>query len=106
MVLDTIDEENNVFTFKNTYDDPENGQSQQVKVRRTDPNAPEELYFVHIEVKDINNLPGQKDDSFEIMDYLPDRRGEAKKSSDSFSSDDEKSCWWCCFCKKTCEKIS
>ena len=50
MVLDTID--GDMLIFKNTYDDPENGQSKQVKVGRNDPNAPEEFYFVHIEFRD------------------------------------------------------
>ena len=59
MVLDTYDKDNDMLIFKNTYDDPENGQSKQIKVRRTDPNAPEELYFVHIEIKDVDNLPDQ-----------------------------------------------
>ena len=60
MVLDTYDEENDMLIFKNTYDDPENGQSKQFKIGLTDPNAPEELYFVHIEVKNMKKLPGQK----------------------------------------------
>ena len=60
MVLDTIDEENDMLTFKNTYDDPEKGGPKQFQVRRTDPNAPEELYFVHIEVKDMHILPVQE----------------------------------------------
>ena len=61
MVLDIYDKDNDMLIFKNTYDDPENGQTKQIKVRRTSPNAPEELYFVHIEVKDVDNLPGQKE---------------------------------------------
>ena len=60
MVLDTYDQENDILIFKNTYDDPESGKSKQFKVRRTDPNAPEELYFVHIEIKNMFFLPGQK----------------------------------------------
>ena len=55
MVLDTFDKENDKLIFKNTYD--QEGQPKKVEVGRTDPNAPEELYFVHIEMK--NNLPGQ-----------------------------------------------
>lgn len=61
MVLDTYDKDNDVLIFKNTYDDPENGQTKQIKVRRTDPNTPEELYFVHLQIKDMDNLPGQKE---------------------------------------------
>ena len=59
MVLDIFDPENDMLIFKNTYDNPESGQSKQFKIGRTDPNAPEELYFVHIEVMDMDNLPGQ-----------------------------------------------
>ena len=59
MVLDTYDKENDMLIFKNTYDDPENGQPKKFKIARTDPNAPEELYFVHIEIKDMDNLPSQ-----------------------------------------------
>ena len=54
MVLDTFDPESDLLIFKNTYD--QEGQEKKVKISRTDPNAPEELYFVHIEVKDIDNL--------------------------------------------------
>ena len=57
MVLDKFDKENDLLIFKNTYDDPENGQQEQIKIGRTDPNAPEVLYFVHIDVEDIENLP-------------------------------------------------
>ena len=59
VVLDKFDEDNDTLIFKNTYDDPENDQPKQFNIKRTDPNAPEELYFVHIEVKDIDNLPDQ-----------------------------------------------
>ena len=61
MVLDTFDADNDLFIFKNTYDDPENGQPKQFKIRRTDQNAPKEFYFVHIQVKDINNQPDQEE---------------------------------------------
>ena len=59
MVLDTFDKDNDMLIFKNTYDDPVNGQPKQFKIRRTDPNSPEEFYFVHIEVKDTEYLPSQ-----------------------------------------------
>ena len=59
MVLDIFDKENDKLIFKNTYD--QEGQSKKVEVGRTHPNAPEELYFVHIEVKDMGNLPGQEE---------------------------------------------
>ena len=54
MVLDTFDPESDMLIFKNTYD--QEGQEKQVKISRTDPNAPEELYFVHIKLKDIDSL--------------------------------------------------
>ena len=57
MVLDTYDKDQDSFIFKNTYDDPTAGQPKKFKIKRTDPNAPEELYFVHIEVRDMENLP-------------------------------------------------
>ena len=53
MVLDKFDRDNDMLIFKNTYNDPENGQTKKFEIARTDPKAPEELYFVHIEVKDI-----------------------------------------------------
>ena len=59
MVLDTFNTENDMLIFKNTFDDPKSGQPKQFKISRTDPNAPEELYFVHIEVKDMGSLPDQ-----------------------------------------------
>ena len=61
MVLDTFDQDNDMLIFKNTYDDPVNGQPKQFKIRRTDPNSPEEFFFVHIDIKDIDNLPGQSE---------------------------------------------
>ena len=30
------------------------------KIKRTDPNVPKELFFVHIVVKDMDNLPSQE----------------------------------------------
>ena len=61
MVLDKFDQKNDMLIFKNKYDDTENGQPKKFEIRRTDSNAPGELYFVHIEVKDINGLPSQKE---------------------------------------------
>ena len=81
MVLDRFDKDNDMLIFKNTYDDPESGQPKQFKIERTDPNAPEELYFVHIEVKDIHNLPGQK-------------KREAKKELLSWNSRRSKHFWY------------
>ena len=60
MVLDEFDKDNDILIFKNTYDDPENGQPKKFEISRTDQNAPEELYFVHIEIKDMNILPTHK----------------------------------------------
>ena len=54
MVLDTFDPESDMLIFKNTYD--QEGQEKKIQVSRNDPNAPEELFFVHIEIKDIDNL--------------------------------------------------
>ena len=61
MVLDTYDEDRDLFIFKNTYDDEKKGKQKKLEIKRTDPNAPEELYFVHIEVKDMDNLPSQEE---------------------------------------------
>ena len=55
MVLDTYDIDRDELIFKNTYD--ENGHTKQFRIKRTEPNAPEEFYFVHIEVDDMANLP-------------------------------------------------
>ena len=60
MVLDTYDQKEDLLIFKNTYNDP-NGQSKQVVIARTNPNAPKELYFVHINVRDMESLPSQKE---------------------------------------------
>ena len=60
MVLDRFDKDNDMLVFKNTYDDPENGQPIPFTIARTDPNAPEELYFVHIEIKDMDSLPNSE----------------------------------------------
>ena len=61
MVLDTYDRARDVLIFKNTYDDPQNGQPKKVEILRTDPNVPEELFFVHIEIQDMDNLPSQEE---------------------------------------------
>ena len=39
------------------YDNQENGQPKKVEIERTHPNAPKELYFVHIEIRDMEKLP-------------------------------------------------
>ena len=61
MVLDTYDQERDVLVFKNTYDDPNDGLTKNFEIERTGPNAPRELYFVHIEIQDMNNLPSQRE---------------------------------------------
>ena len=78
MVLDTFDKDNDILIFKNTYDDQVNGQPKQFKIRRTDPNSPEEFYFVHIEVKDIDNLPGQEERRAKMEAKIKER--EAKNT--------------------------
>ena len=64
MVLDTFDPKSDMLIFKNTYD--QEGQPKQVKISRTDPNGPEELYFVHMEIKDMDYLPDQEERSYLI----------------------------------------
>ena len=59
MVLDTYDKDQDLLIFKNTYDDPTGGQPKKFKIKRTHPNAPKELYFVHIKVRDMENLPSE-----------------------------------------------
>ena len=59
MVLDTYDLDQDLLIFKNTYDSTDGGQPKKFKIKRTHPNAPDELYFVHIEVRDMDNLPSQ-----------------------------------------------
>ena len=60
MVLDTYDPVQDMLIFKNTYDDESSGQPKKFKIERNHPNAPEELYFVHIEIRDVENLPSQE----------------------------------------------
>ena len=56
MVLDKYDKENEILIFKNTYNEPENDQVSQFKIFRTDQNAPEEFFFVHFEIEDMDSL--------------------------------------------------
>ena len=60
MILDKFDKDKDMLIFKNAYDESENGQPKKFEIQRTDPTAPEELYFVHIEIRDMKNLPSQK----------------------------------------------
>ena len=61
MILDIYDEERDVLVFKNTIDDPINGLPKKFEIERTDPDAPRELYFLHIEVDDMASLPIHKE---------------------------------------------
>ena len=60
MVLDTYDPDEDMLIFKNTYDDPISGQPKRFLIKRTDSRAPKELFFVHMEIKDMQNLPSQQ----------------------------------------------
>ena len=55
MVLDIFDQERNLLVFKNTI-----GNDKKFKIKLTHPNAPEELFFVHIDVLDIDKIPSQE----------------------------------------------
>ena len=46
LVLDSYDLDEDMFIFKNTYNDESNGQPKLFNIERTQPNASEELYFV------------------------------------------------------------
>ena len=74
MVLDIFDKENDKLIFKNTYD--QEGQPKKVEVGRTHPNAPEDFYFVHIEVKDIDNLPGQEERRAKMEAKIEERKAK------------------------------
>ena len=45
MVLDTFDVYEDLFIFKNTH--VVDGQPKKFTIKRTDPNAPDEFFFVH-----------------------------------------------------------
>ena len=60
MVLDSFDSDRDLLIFKNTYDSAETGQPKKFEIQRCHPNAPQELYFVHIEIRDMDNLPSQE----------------------------------------------
>ena len=70
MVLDTYDQEKDMFIFKNTYNDPTTGQTKRFIIKRTHPNAPKELFFVHIEVRDLKNLPSQEQRKVDNKNWL------------------------------------
>ena len=81
MVLDTYDPIQDLFIFKNTYDDENGGQPKQFKIQRTDQNAPEELYFVHIEIRDMDNLPSQEQ-------RKADKEAEIQKKKQQYEQSD------------------
>ena len=58
MVLNTYDETRDVLIFKNTYD--VDGQLKKFEIERTHQSVPKELYFVHIQVRDMASLPSQR----------------------------------------------
>ena len=60
MVLDTFDENRNTLIFKNTSNDASSGHPKKIEMCRDDPNAPRELYFVHIDIRDMSSLPNQE----------------------------------------------
>lgn len=74
MVLDTFDKENDKLIFKNTHD--RGGLSQQFKIQRTHRNAPGELYFVHIEIKDMDNLPSQEEREATMEAKIKERKAK------------------------------
>ena len=54
MVLDTYEQDEELFIFKNTYGDD----NKKITINLAD--APEEFFFVHIDIKDMDNLPSQE----------------------------------------------
>ena len=60
MVLDSFDQTEDLLIFKNTHDDKATGRPEKIRIQRTDPNAPRELYFVHIDVRDLKGLPSKE----------------------------------------------
>ena len=93
MVLDTIerlvndkgkfDPDADLLVFKNTYNDFENdpeSEPKKFKIRRISRNAPDELYFVYIGVKNIRRLTNQDErwasrrTEAEVRDLIRQRR--------------------------------
>ena len=54
MVLDLYDEDQDLLIFKNTFES--DGQTNRFTIERIHPNAPKELFFVHVEIRDIGTL--------------------------------------------------
>ena len=56
MVLDVYDKDRDMLVFKNTFDSEKTGKPEKFEIERTDPNAPNEFYFVHIDIRDMREL--------------------------------------------------
>ena len=76
MVLDKFDTNNDIFIFKNNGN--QEGQSKRFEISRSDPNAPKELYFVQIEIKDMDNLPSQEERKATMEAKIKDRKAKIK----------------------------
>ena len=78
MVLDTFNQDRDLLIFKNTYDDEASGQPKQFTIERTHPNALNVLFFVHIKIKDLNNLPSQEQRAAEREAEIKDLEGQLR----------------------------
>ena len=88
MVLDIFDRENDKLLFKNTYE--QEGQIKRVEIERFHSNAPDKLYFVHVEIKDIDNLPDQEERIALKKATEPKRQADSDmESSTSEQEEDE-----------------
>ena len=95
MVLDKFDNESDKLVFKITYNDPENGEPRKFEISRTDPDAPEVLYFVHIEIEDMDSLPSQAEREANKKAEIDLRKRLNKKrleSSSGWTTDSEVTC--------------
>ena len=79
MVLDIYDPNQDLLVFKNTFDDEDGGQPKRFILPRTDPNAPEELFFVHIKVRDMENLPSQEQRQADKITEEQEKRKQLQK---------------------------
>ena len=84
MVLDTYDVEREVLIFKNTFDD--NGSTKQFIIKSTDPKAPKEFYFVHIEVDDIPSLEERR--AYKKQELKARMKSYGYETSESDSSEE------------------
>ena len=100
MVLDTYQQSQELFVYKNTHDDEINGQPKQFKIRRDDQNAPEEFLFVHIELRDMDNLKAI--DSSETSDNADGIETESLLQFESVEKTPNKNSVWsfCCCCSR------